>query len=258
MRIPLIAGNWKMNNGVKEAQELASALSSMVGARPEIGQRVEVLLCPPFTSISAVATALGDSSIKLGAQNVHWEESGAFTGEISPAMLRELGCEYAIVGHSERRQYFEESDATINRRLRGAIKGGLKPIICVGETKEQRDQGRTEEILREQVSDGLVGLTEMDALKVTVAYEPLWAIGTGQAATPADANTAAAFIRHLLVETFSEDTAEQIRVQYGGSVKPGNIAAFMEQPDIDGALVGGASLQADSFYRIAEGAVGGQ
>jgi triosephosphate isomerase (TIM) len=246
MRTPLIAGNWKMYKTIAEGVELVEALIRDVG---DTSDR-EVLVCPPYTALHALSALLQDSPIALGAQDVFYEEQGAFTGAVSPVMLRDVGCSYAIVGHSERRQIFGEVDAVINRKLHTALKHGLRSILCVGETKPQRDAGEAEAIVVGQVRAGLerVGAEQLGA--VVIAYEPIWAIGTGDTATPADAQAMHATIRRTLAELYSQDAADQIRIQYGGSVKPDNVDELMAQPDIDGALVGGASLKADSFLRI--------
>jgi triosephosphate isomerase len=246
MRIPLIAGNWKMYKTVAEAVELVESLISDLG---DISDR-EVLVCPPFTALHAVSSLLQETPIGLGAQNLFYEAQGAYTGEISPLMLRDLGCAYALVGHSERRQIFGEDDALVNRKLRAALAHGLRPIFCVGETKPQRDIGAAEQIVTGQVRAGLDGVNATALSEVVIAYEPVWAIGTGDTATPDDAQAMHATIRRTLAELYSQATADGVRIQYGGSVKPDNVDELMAQPDIDGALVGGASLKAESFLRI--------
>ena len=245
-RKPLIAGNWKMHNTVREAQELASAV---VRAAAKVTDR-EVMVAPPYTALAAVGKMLADTGVKLGAQNVHWEDEGAFTGEISAPMLRDVGCTMAIVGHSERRHVFGETDSMINRRLTGAIHSGLIPVLCVGETLKQRDLDQTLEVLEEQVRSGLAGVEVVDGGELVVAYEPVWAIGTGKTATEGQAQEAHSFIRKLLSDICEKNIAAQVRILYGGSVKPENIDSLMQQEDIDGALVGGAALKADSFERI--------
>ncbi|MBO9348809.1 triose-phosphate isomerase [Chloroflexus sp. MS-CIW-1] len=246
MRTPLIAGNWKMYKTVGEATLLVRELLAGLG---ELTDR-EAIVCPPFTALAAVAPLLADTPLGLGAQNLYPETQGAFTGEISPPMLVDIGCRYVIVGHSERRQYFGESDAFVNRKLRAALAHGLQPIVCVGESKPQRDAGQAEPIVTAQVRAALVDVTPEQMLNVVIAYEPIWAIGTGDTATPADAQAMHAAIRATLHDLYGAAIASAVRIQYGGSVKPDNIDELMAQPDIDGALVGGASLQAASFLRI--------
>lgn len=247
MRTSLIAGNWKMYKTTAEAIDLVEALKREMGA---LGSDREVLVCPPYTALHAVKSAIQGSPIYLGAQDVYYEDQGAFTGAISPLMLKDLGCTYVIVGHSERRQVFGESDALINRKLHAALKHGLRPILCVGETKPQRDAGQAETIVIGQLRGGLADVSADDLQNVVIAYEPVWAIGTGDTATPADAQAMHAAIRRTLSELYSAELASTIRIQYGGSVKPDNVDELMGQADIDGALVGGASLKADSFLRI--------
>jgi triosephosphate isomerase len=248
MRTPLIAGNWKMYKTIGEAVELVEALLRGLGdARDR-----EVLVCPPFTALHALSPLLQESPIGLGAQDVFYEDQGAFTGAVSPVMLRDVGCRYAIVGHSERRQIFGEVDSVINRKLRAALKHGLRPILCVGETKPQRDTGEAEAIVVGQVRAGLADVGADALREVVIAYEPVWAIGTGDTATPADAQAMHATIRRTLADLYDAAAADAIRIQYGGSVKPDNVDELMAQPDIDGALVGGASLKADSFLRIVQ------
>jgi len=245
-RTPLLAGNWKMHGTRAEAVELASRLVEAVG---EVSTR-EVMIAPPFTALEAVAVVLAGTRLRLGAQNLHWETTGAFTGEIAAPMLREAGCSHVIIGHSERRQYFGETDETVNRRLRAAVAGELIPVVCVGETLEERESERTEAVVVRQLRAGLAGL-DADALAdCVVAYEPVWAIGTGRTATPEQAQDVHALIRRELGALAGERLAAGARVVYGGSVKPDNVDALMAQPDIDGALVGGASLDAASFTRI--------
>lgn len=249
MRIPIVAGNWKMNKTVAEAVALVQALRETTAAVDQ----VDMVVCPPFVSLAAVRDALAGSKIGVGAQNVYWEEKGAFTGEISALMLEGLA-QYVLIGHSERRQYFGETDATVNRRVHAALAHGLIPIVCVGETLAQREAGETAAIVSTQVMNGLAGLTIEQARSIVIAYEPVWAIGTGRASTGADANAVVAQnIRAPLSKLFSEGVAQGVRVQYGGSVTPANIEEFMGQPDIDGALVGGASLKAPDFTTIITG-----
>lgn len=246
MRIPLIAGNWKMYKTVGEATTLVRDLLTGLG---ELSDR-EAIVCPPFTALSAVAALIADSPLGLGAQNLYPEAQGAFTGEVSPPMLVDIGCRYVIIGHSERRQYFGESDAFVNRKLRAALAHGLRPIVCVGESKPQRDAGQAEPIVTAQVRAALLEVPPAQMTDMVIAYEPIWAIGTGDTATPADAQAMHAAIRATLAELYGSEIAATVRIQYGGSVKPDNIDELMAQPDIDGALVGGASLQAASFLRI--------
>lgn len=248
MRIPLIAGNWKMYKTVAEAVELVEALLEGLG---DLRDR-EVLVCPPYTALHALSPLLQDTPIDLGAQDVFYETQGAYTGAIAPLMLRDLGCTYVIVGHSERRQYFGEDDALVNRKLQAALAHSLRPILCVGETKPQRDAGKAEAIVVGQLRAGLSGVLASALPDLVVAYEPIWAIGTGDTATPADAQAMHATIRRTLAELYDAEASEQVRIQYGGSVKPDNVDELMAQPDIDGALVGGASLKADSFLRIVQ------
>lgn len=244
-RKKIVAGNWKMNLSIAEATELASSAARDLAELRE----VDVLLCPPFTALSAVSEVISGGSIKLGAQNMHWEKDGAFTGEISAAMLRGLFCRYVIVGHSERRQFFGETDEVVNRKTRMALESSLEPIVCVGEHLEQREAGETNAVLQSQLEGSLAGLGA-DCAKIIVAYEPVWAIGTGLTASPDQAQEAHAWIRGVIGQIAGSDIADGIRIQYGGSVKPGNAGELMSQPDVDGALVGGASLEARSFVEI--------
>ncbi len=241
-----------MNKNITEALQL---VEDMLPRLSELSG-VERVVCPPFIALPAVAERLKGEEVFVGSQNVHWEEAGAFTGEISPTMLQGL-CTFAIIGHSERRAYFGETDETVNLRVRAALSHGLRPIVCVGETLEQREADQTIDVISKQVSKGFADISKEDFRRVIVAYEPIWAIGTGKAATPEDANeTIVESIRPVLTSMFGEDIAQATRIQYGGSVKPGNAAEFFEQPDIDGALVGGASLRADDFIAIVEAALG--
>ncbi len=246
MRTPLIAGNWKMYKTVGEAVETVDALVAGLGPVPDR----EVAICPPFTALYPLRWRLSETPIALGAQDVFYETQGAYTGAISPLMLRDLACRYVIVGHSERRQYFGDDDAIVNHKLRTALTHGLRPILCVGETKPQRDAGTAEQVVVAQVRAGLAGVGADQLPEVVIAYEPIWAIGTGATATAADAQAMHATIRATLTELYSPELAQGVRIQYGGSVKPDNVDELMAQPDIDGALVGGASLNADSFLRI--------
>lgn len=245
MRKPIIAGNWKMFKTAAETKEFFENLKPLVK-----DAKAEVLVCPPFTSLETAANASQGTNIMVGSQNMHWEEEGAFTGEIAPGMLTALGITYTIIGHSERRQYFGETDEAVNKKVKAALKHGLLPIVCVGESLEEREQGISKDVCRRQVEQGLVGIESSEAAKLVVAYEPIWAIGTGKTASAADAQEVIGYIRQVLGEMFGQETAGKIRIQYGGSVKPANIKELMAQPDIDGALVGGASLQPDSFAAI--------
>jgi triosephosphate isomerase len=252
MRKKIVAANWKMNMTQAEAAAFISTLLLEIGDMAD----VEVVILPPFTAIAKVNEALGNSqNIKVGAQNMHWERSGAFTGEISAAMLRDLFCRYVVLGHSERRTLFGETDEIINRKVRAAHEATLRPILCVGETLDQRERGNVEKILGLQLRGSLANLGPKELHETVIAYEPVWAIGTGRTATAAQAQEAHAFIRHTLAKIADNATADKIRIQYGGSVKPDNARELMEQPDIDGALVGGASLDARSFAEIVKAAL---
>ncbi len=243
MRVPMIAGNWKMNTTVGEATALVRAIRDGL----HHVDNVDKLICPPFVSLSAVKELLKGSSLKLGAQNLYFEEKGAYTGEISPLMLAGM-CEYVIIGHSERRQYFRETDRVVNKKIRAALKAGLKTILCVGEKLAENEAGRTEEVITRQLSLSLAGISFHRSL--VIAYEPVWAIGTGKAATGKQANETIGLIRRNIARIFDEEAAREVRILYGGSVTADNIAEFMEQFEIDGALVGGASLKADQFVSI--------
>jgi triosephosphate isomerase len=246
MRTPLIAGNWKMFKTVHEAVVFAKELRPLV--KDVVG--VDIVVAPPFTALYAVAEALRNANVGVGSQDVFWEAEGAFTGEISPAMVREAGAEYAIVGHSERRRLFGDTDEAVNRKTRAAMAAGLVPIVCVGETLEERERNETFAVLERQLSGGLAGLSRKEVGDLVVAYEPVWAIGTGRTASSAQAQEAHAFLRRRLREIFGDEAADRCHVLYGGSVKPGNVAELMAQPDVDGALVGGASLEVTSFAEI--------
>jgi triosephosphate isomerase (TIM) len=247
MRTPLVVGNWKMHGGIAEARELASGVRDGL-KRP---RGVEVALCPPFTSLPVVAEVLAGSPIAWGAQNCHWEDKGAFTGEIAPGMLVELGCRLVILGHSERRSIFRETDEEINRKVAASLRHGLQPLLCVGETEEERRQGLTFTVVEGQLRAGWAGLTTDQIARSVLAYEPVWAIGTGVNATPAQAAEVHGYLRGIVSELASKEIAQSLRILYGGSVKADNAAALIQEPDIDGALVGGASLQAQSFITIA-------
>lgn len=242
-----IAGNWKMNKSVAESLVLVRELRNAIS---QVRDRVEVAIAPPFTAMHPVSKALEDSNIFLAAQNCHANESGAFTGEISAPMLAELGTKYVILGHSERRQLFGETDAGVNRKTAAVLKAGMLPIVCVGETLEERDGGKTLSVVETQVKGSLAGFDAKQGASFVIAYEPVWAIGTGKVATTRQAQEVHAHIRSLLTSLWGKDTAEQVRIQYGGSVKPDNAAELLSQPDIDGALVGGASLKAADFAAI--------
>jgi triosephosphate isomerase (TIM) len=246
MRRPIIVGNWKMHKTIAEAVALVKALHVSVAAI----QDVDVGVAPPFTALMAVAEALRDSPIFVVGQNMHWEPQGAYTGEIAATMLTDVGCRRVIIGHSERRQYFAETDATVNRKLRAALNAALDPILCIGETLEQREGLATFGVLEQQIRQGLAGIVAAEMSRVVIAYEPIWAIGTGRTASPAQAQEVHVFIRRLLRELYGNALADEVRIQYGGSVNAGNIQTLMVQPDVDGALVGGASLEASSFAQI--------
>jgi triosephosphate isomerase len=245
-RTPLLAGNWKMWGTRSEAAALSTALTAVVGRTP--GR--EVMIAPPFTALEVVRSVLDGSAIQLGAQNLHWEPKGAFTGEISASMLVEAGCTYVIIGHSERRQLFGETNETVNKRLHAALAAGLTPVVCVGETLQERDADATVQVVERQVVAGLAAISPTALAKSVIAYEPVWAIGTGKTATPAQAQDVHRTIRDQLAKVVDQDTADRVRILYGGSVKPDNIDSLMAQPDVDGALVGGASLDAEEFAKI--------
>ena len=250
MRKPIIAGNWKMNNTIKEAVELVNGLKREL-SNVEI---VDIVVCPAFTALSDVNEITMDSNIALGAQNIFWEANGAFTGEIAPNMLVDAGCKYVIIGHSERRQYFAETNETVSKRIKAALSVGLKPIVCVGEVLAEREAGKTFDVIKNHITGSLAGLSNDDMRSIVLAYEPVWAIGTGKTATKEQAQEVHKYIRGLLKELFNDEVASEIRIQYGGSVKPENIKELILQEDLDGALVGGASLKIDSFSAIVKGA----
>ena len=245
MRKPIIAGNWKMNMTPSQAKELISELKPLVQ-----DAKCDVVICPPYVDLALVAELIKDSNIRLGAQNIHWAEKGAFTGEVSANMLKELGVEFAIIGHSERRQYFGETDETVNDRAKAAIAAGITPIICVGESLEERESGKTEELVKAQVEKGLEGIAAEDVAKLVIAYEPIWAIGTGKTATDEQANETIGVIRNTVAAIFGTDTAAALRIQYGGSMNPKNVKGLMAMPEIDGGLIGGASLKAVDFSQV--------
>lgn len=246
MRKKVIAGNWKMNKALIESQELVSKIINGLGN----DNKCDVIVCPPFTSLNEVYSLIQNTPVKLGAQNMHYEESGAYTGEISADMLKSVGCEYVILGHSERRAIFEESDETINKKIKAAISKKLNVIFCVGELLEQREEGITMNVISNQVTKGLNGISSENMSEIIIAYEPVWAIGTGKTATPQQAQEIHLFIRKLIAEKYSSPIAEKLIIQYGGSVKPDNAGELLAQKDIDGALVGGACLIANSFLGI--------
>ena len=250
MRKAFIAGNWKMNNTVEESIKLVEEIKEKL--KEAKMENVEAAVCVPPTSLSDVVKTAKGSDLKVGAQNMHWEESGAYTGEVSPLMLNSLGVEYCIIGHSERRQYFNETDETVNKKIKSALKHDIKPIFCVGESLEQREKGIEEDIVKEQILKGLKDISDKDMEGITVAYEPIWAIGTGKTASSEEANNMCAFIRNTIEERYSKDISEKIIIQYGGSVKPENVSEIMSMSDIDGALVGGASLKADDFIKLTQ------
>ena len=248
MRKPIIAGNWKMHKTIAEALEFVNEVKDRVN-----NDKVEAVICAPFTLLKdlkqAVKKAVEGTNIKVGAQNMHFEEKGAFTGEISPLMLKELDMDYVVIGHSERRQYFNETDETVNKKVLKALEVGIDPILCVGETLEEREAGNTKDVCKVQVEKALENVSKEDLAKVVIAYEPVWAIGTGKTATSEDANDVIAYIREVVANLYGE-LANEVRIQYGGSVKPSNVAEIMNQSDIDGALVGGASLEANDYVEL--------
>ncbi len=246
MKTPIIIGNWKMNETVSETIRLLTELKGLISGK----QEVEVVVAPPFCSLYSAEIAAQGTTIKIAAQNMHFEESGAYTGEVSPPMLIDVGCKYVILGHSERRQYFKEDDVLINKKVKAALENQLSAVLCIGETKEDRQTEKTFEVIETQLREGLRGINDSDAENLVVAYEPVWAIGTGETATPDIAEEVHAFIAEKLETIFRKDVAQTIRITYGGSVKPDNIKDLMAQAHIDGALVGGASLNAETFAKI--------
>ena len=248
MRKLIIAGNWKMYKTIGEAIDLANGIKRELFELSS--EDIDIVLCPPFTTLSEVAEVIADSNIALGAQDMYWQEVGAFTGEVSPLMLKDAGCKFVIIGHSERRQFFAETNESVNNKIKAALKHDLIPIVCVGESLKEREAGETFKVLDDHIQNGLKGISEVDMLKLVIAYEPVWAIGTGKTATPAQAQEAQIYIREILVKLYNKAVAAEVRIQYGGSVKPENIIELMQQPDVDGALVGGASLKAESFSEI--------
>ncbi|MCX5697318.1 MAG: triose-phosphate isomerase [Candidatus Omnitrophica bacterium] len=252
MRKTIIAGNWKMYKTINEAIELTNGLKREFDCLETLG--LEVVLCPPYTALSDVSELIMDTDIQLGAQDIYWQDEGAFTGEVSGKMLKDAGCKFVIIGHSERRQFFGETNETVNKKIPAALRNGLTPIVCIGENLSEREKGATFKVLTDHIENGLKGLSTEDVQKIIIAYEPVWAIGTGKTATPAQAQEAHKFIRDLLKKLYTDVIAQNIRIQYGGSVKPENAFELIKQPDIDGALVGGASLSVESFSRIAKSA----
>jgi len=246
MRRTIIAGNWKMNKTITESLELVRTLSIEI----KDVKAVEIVVCPPFTALHSVSQQIEGSNIKLGAQNLFWEEKGAFTGEISAAMLKDTRCDYVIIGHSERRNIFKETNQNVNKKIKAAQRIGLLPIVCVGERLEERQKDKTFNVISGHIHGALDGLSADDLNRIVIAYEPVWAIGTGQNATPQQAQEVHAYIRKMITDGFGKEAAENLSILYGGSVKPENIASLIKQPDIDGALVGGASLKADSFIQL--------
>lgn len=249
MRTPIIAGNWKMFKTVEESLAFVEA----VKGKAEVAG-VEAVICAPFTNLPALVAAVKGTSLKVGAQNLHFADSGAYTGEISGGMLKALGVDYVIIGHSERRAYFAETDEIVNQKVLAAFKHGLAPIVCVGELLEEREAGKTKDVCKVQTEAALQGLTAEQAAQVVIAYEPIWAIGTGKSSTADDANEVIGYIREVIAAQFNAEVAAAVRIQYGGSVKPANIQEYMSASEIDGALVGGASLEPDSYIQLVEGA----
>ena len=252
MRKTIIAGNWKMNKASLEAIEFANSLKRQLYDVTD----ADIVVCPVYTVLSEVNEVLNESNIALGAQDVHWEDSGAFTGEISAPMLKEVGVKYVIIGHSERRQFFGETNAGVHKKIKAALKHGLIPIVCVGENLQERENNLTFNIIKNQCEESLLGFTAEEIEKIIIAYEPVWAIGTGKTATSAQAQEVHKFIRELLAKMYNEGIASVVRIQYGGSVNPGNIVELISQSDIDGALVGGASLKEESFVKIIKNCCG--
>lgn len=245
MRKPIIAGNWKMNMSISEGKAFINAIKDQVKETD-----VEAVICAPFTMLKDLKEVTVGTNIKIGAQNMHFEESGAYTGEVSPTMLKEIDVDYVIIGHSERRQYFNETDETVNKKVLKALEHGILPIMCCGETLEQREANETKDVVKVQVERGLVGIDEKALKDVVIAYEPIWAIGTGRTATSEQANEVIAYIREVIANVYNGEISEEVRIQYGGSVKPSNVSEIMNESDIDGALVGGASLKAEDYVQL--------
>lgn len=248
MRKPIIAGNWKMHKTLSEAKSFMEQVKTKVPST----EKVDSVVCAPALFLEQLVVSSKDTDVKVGGQNMHFENQGAFTGEVSPVALADIGVEYVIIGHSERREMFNETDEGVNKKAHAAFAHGMTPIVCCGETLEQRENGQTNQLVGDQVKKGLAGLTNEQAMQTVIAYEPIWAIGTGRSSSAADANEVCAYIRQVISEQFSNEVAQAVRIQYGGSVKPENIKEYMSQPDIDGALVGGASLDAESFLQLLE------
>ena len=245
MRKPIIAGNWKMNKTPAEAEQLVTELIPLVK-----DAKCDVVVCPPYVDLAVVAKLLAGTNVKLGAQNIHWAPKGAFTGEVSADMLLAMGVSYAIIGHSERRQYFGETDEFVNKRAKAALQANITPIICVGETLDQREKGVTDTIVSKQTVAALAGIEADEVVRIVIAYEPIWAIGTGKTATAEDANTTIKVIRDAIAGVYGKKVAEEVRIQYGGSMKPANAAELMAMPEIDGGLIGGASLKSEDFAKV--------
>lgn len=245
MRKPIIAGNWKMHMNVENGKAFVREVAKSIG-----DTEVEVVLCVPFTLIQPLGAEAEGTPVKIAAQNMHYEDTGAYTGEVSAGMLKEAGATYVVIGHSERRQYFNETDQTVNLKLKKALEAGLNPIVCCGETLEEREAGETEVVVRRQIQTAFQGIGPLETAKTVIAYEPVWAIGTGRTATAAQAQEVIALIRGLIEDKYGDEVSEEVRIQYGGSVKPENIEEIMNEVDIDGALVGGASLNPDSFLAL--------
>lgn len=246
MRRPLMAGNWKMHKNIPEAIAMVKELKPLISDVKD----VDVLICPVFTAIYPLANEVKGSNIQIGAQNVYWEPKGAFTGEIAVSMLSDAGCSFVIIGHSERRQYFAETDETVNKRTKATLNANLIPIVCVGETLQERESDNTFKVIEKQVREGIKNFSKEEAEKIVIAYEPVWAIGTGKTATPQQAQDVHEFIRKIYSQMYGADIADKVRILYGGSVKPDNVSELMKQKDIDGGLVGGASLEASSFAKL--------
>ncbi|WP_458411970.1 triose-phosphate isomerase [Schinkia sp. CFF1] len=248
MRKPIIAGNWKMHKTLSEATRFVEQVKGSIPS-PE---KVDSVVCAPFLFLERLVNLAKDSDLKIGAQNMHFEEKGAYTGEVSPVALKDIGVDYVIIGHSERRESFSETDESVNKKVHAAFQHELKPIVCVGETLGEREAGTTNDVVGRQVEKGLAGLSPELAKQVVIAYEPIWAIGTGKSSSAADADEVCGYIRQVVEKMYSKEVSDSVRIQYGGSVKPENIAEYMAEANIDGALVGGASLEADSFLKLLE------
>ena len=251
MRVPIIGGNWKMNRGSP-----SSALNMLKSLKKLVKniQDIEIVITPPYTALTTIIKDLKNTNIKVGAQNMYFEESGAYTGEISPKFLKEIGCEYVILGHSERRDIFKESDEMVNKKIKKALRFNLKPIVCIGEHLEEREEGKTEEIIKNQLDFSFKDLIKEEMMRIVIAYEPIWAIGTGKTATPEQAEDVHKFIRQKLSEKYDHELSEKVRIQYGGSIKPNNAEELFQKENVDGGLVGGASLEVDSFFQIIKAA----